>query len=88
MQPLIVTDSIIVAVKRFHAASLRSGDLVVVDIPTPEGRVLTVRKIEQQPDTMAGQFYLRAVNTNGYDSRQFGALQVADIRGKVIWIFR
>jgi signal peptidase I len=88
MQPLIATNDIVVAAKWFHVASLRSGDLVAVDIPTPGGRVLTIRKIEQQSDTPVGQFYLRAVSTNGVDSHFFGPLPAADIRGRVIWIIR
>jgi len=89
MQPLIASNDIVVASKWFHVASLRSGDLVVADIPIPGGsRDLTVRKIEQQPDTPAGQFYLRAVSTNGLDSKWFGALPASNIVGKVIWIHR
>ena len=76
----------VVAARWFRTASLRTGDLVVVDIPTAMGPVLTIRKIEQQADTPAGQFYLRAVKTNGIDSRQFGALPAKDLQGKVIWI--
>jgi signal peptidase I len=88
MRPLIATNDIVVAAKWFHMASLRAGDLVVADIPIPKGRVLTIRQIEQQPNIPAGQFYLRAVNTNGIDSRQFGALPAKDIRGRVIWIMK
>jgi signal peptidase I len=89
MQPLIASNDIVVATKWFRVTSLRSGDLVVADIPIPDGsRDLTIRKIEQQTNTPAGQFYLSAVSTNGIDSRFFGALPAADIRGRVIWIFR
>ena len=89
MQPLISTNSTIVAARWFHTASLHSGDLVVVSIPLPDSkRVLTVRQIEQQRDTPAGQFYLRAANTNGLDSRQFGSLPASNIVGRVLWIFK
>lgn len=72
----------------FRISSLRTGDLVVVDIPAPNGRVRTVRKIDQQPDTPAGQFYVRAVSKTGIDSRSFGPLPAQDIRGRVVWIIR
>jgi signal peptidase I len=89
MQPLIATNDIVVATKLFHTSSLRSGDLVVADIPIPDGsHILTVRKIEQQTNTPAGQFYLQAVSTNGLDSHFFGALPASAIRGRVIWIVR
>ncbi len=89
MQPLIATNDIVVATKLFHTSSLRSGDLVVADIPIPDGRhILTIRKIEQQTNTPAGQFYLQAVSTNGLDSHFFGALPASAIHGKIIWIIR
>ena len=89
MEPLIATTDIVVATKLFSASSLRSGDLVVADIPAPRGgRVLTVRKIEQQPDTPSDSFYLQAANSNGADSRLFGPLPASAIRAKVIWIYR
>ena len=89
MQPLIATNDIVVAAKWFHISSLRDGDLVVADIPiSGGGSVLTVRKIEQQTNTPAGQFYLRAASITGVDSHSFGALPAAAIRGKVIWIFK
>ena len=96
MQPLVagqgappsrIGDFVVVA-KWFRVASLRTGDLVTVDIPTPTGRVRTVRRIEQQPDTPAGQFYVRAANDSGIDSRQFGPLPASDIHGRVVWILR
>ena len=89
MQPLIATNDIVVATKLFHTSSLRSGDLVVADIPIPDGsHILTVRQIEQQTNTPAGQFYLQAASTNGLDSHFFGALPASAIRGRVIWIIR
>jgi signal peptidase I len=89
MLPLIATNDIVVATKLFHTSSLRSGDLVVADIPIPDGsHILTVRKIEQQTNTPAGQFYLQAASTNGLDSHFFGALPASAIRGRVIWIIR
>jgi signal peptidase I len=89
MQPLIATNDIVVATKLFHTSSLRSGDLVVADIPIPDrSHILTVRKIEQQTNTPAGQFYLQASSTNGLDSHFFGALPASAIRGRVIWIIR
>jgi hypothetical protein len=60
----------------------------MVTIPTAAGPVSTIREIEQQPDTPAGKFYLRAVNTNGIDSRQFGAVPKESIRAKVFWVAR
>ena len=88
MQPLISSNDVVVAAKWFHAASLHNGDLVVVNIPTPAGQILTVRKVEQQTNTPNGQFYLQAVSTNGVDSRQFGTLPLKNIRGRVIWIIK
>jgi type IV secretory pathway protease TraF len=89
MQPLISTNSTIVAARWFRTASLHSGDFVIADIPLPDSkRVLTVRQIEQQPDTPAGQFYLRAANTNGWDSRQFGTLPASNIVGRVLWVLK
>lgn len=96
MQPVITgqgmtgynAGDLVVVAKWFRVDSLRTGDLVAVDIPTPSGRVRTVRRIEQQADTPAGKFYLRAASDNGIDSRQFGPLPASDIRGKVIWILR
>jgi len=78
----------VIAARWFSAASLHSGDLVVADIPTPTGQVLTIRQIEQQPDTPAGKFYLRSTGTNGIDSRQFGAWPAELIRARVIWILK
>ena len=96
MQPVIAgqgappsrAGDLVVVAKRFRVASLHTGDLVVVDIPTPTGRVRTVRRIEQQSDTPAGQFCVRAESDNGIDSRQFGPLPASDIHGRVIWILR
>jgi signal peptidase I len=89
MQPLIASNDIVIAAKWFKVASLRNGDLVVVALLIPGGsKILTIRKIEQQTNTPAGQFYLIAASTNGIDSRRLGAFQTADIRGRVIRIFR
>jgi hypothetical protein len=88
MWPLIASNNIVVADKWFDVASLRTGDLVVVQVPTPAGPVFTVRKIEQQMNTPTGQFYLRAVNTNGLDSRWFGTLPARDIKARVVWIIK
>ena len=96
MQPVIAGQSappsragdLVVVAKWFRVASLRTGDFVTVDIPTPTGRVRTVRRIEQQPDTPAGQFYFRAARDSGIDSRQFGPLPASDIHGRVVWILR
>jgi signal peptidase I len=96
MQPVIAGQGappsrdgdLVVVAKWFRVTSLRTGDLVVVDIPTPTGRVRTVRRIEQQPDTPLGRFYLKAESDNGIDSRQFGSLPASDIHGRVIWILR
>jgi hypothetical protein len=89
MQPLIASNDIVIAAKWFKVASLRNGDLVVVALPIPGGsKILTIRKIEQQTNTPAGQFYLIAASTNGIGSRRLGAFQTADIRGRVIRIFR
>jgi signal peptidase I len=94
MQPVITgkgeppshAGDLVLATKWFRVAALRTGDLVIVDIPTPTGRVRTVRRIEQQPDTPAGQFFVRA--ESGIDSRQFGPLPASDIHGRVVWILR
>lgn len=89
MQPLISTNSTIIAAKWFRTASLHSGDFVVVNIPLPDNkRVLTVRQIEQQPDTPAGLFYLRAADTNGIDSRQCGSLPASNIVARVWWVIK
>jgi hypothetical protein len=89
MQPLITTNDVVVATKHFDVTSLHNGDLVVVALPLGDrDKILTVRKIEQQTNTPAGQFYLRALSTNGVDSKFLGTLPAADIRGKVIKIFR
>lgn len=96
MEPLISGEKIspahegdfVILTKWFSAASLRSGDLVAVEIPIPNGRVLTIREIDQRTNTPAGQFYLRAVNTNGIDSRQLGSIPSKDIRAKVIWVIK
>ena len=96
MQPVIAgqgappsrAGDLVVVAKWFRVASLRTGDLVAVDIPTPTGRVRTVRRIEQQPDTPAGQFYVRAESDSGIDSRQLGPLPASDIHGRVVWILR
>jgi len=90
MQPLISTNDVVMASKHFDVSSLRSGDLVVVDLPLPGSRdsIYTVRRIEQQTNTPAGQFYLVAANTKGLDSHFLGALPASEIRGKVIHIFR
>lgn len=90
MRPLLTTNDVVVAAKWFHIDSLRSGDLVVVALPLPGGigSILTVRKIDQQTNTPAGRFYLSAAGTNGVDSRLLGTLSAADIRGRVIRVFR
>ena len=89
MKPLIASNDVVFATKWFHASSLHNGDLVVVNAPIPTGQVVpTVRQIEQQSNTPSGQFYLRAVNTNGLDSQLFGALPATNILGKVIWIIK
>jgi signal peptidase I len=89
MRPLLTTNDVVVAAKWFHVNSLRNGDLVVVALPIPDGsKILTVRKIDQQTNTPAGQFYLSAAGTNGVDSRQLGTLPAADIRGRVVRIFK
>ena len=88
MWPLVTSNDVVVATKWFHVTSLHAGDLVIVDLPMPIGPTPTVRKIEQQTNTPAGQFYLRAVNTNGVDSQWLGALPARDIEGKVVWIIK
>ena len=96
MQPVIAgqgappshVGDLLVITRWFRVASLRTGDLVTVDIPTPTGRVRTVRRIEQQPDTPVGQYFVRAVSDSGIDSRQFGPLPASNIYGRVIWIIQ
>ena len=89
MRPLLTTNDVAVAAKWFRVDLLHNGDLVVVALPIPDGsKILTVRKIDQQTNTPAGQFYLSAAGTNGIDSRQLRTLPAADIRGRVIRIFR
>ena len=89
MRPLLTTNDVVVAAKWFHIDLLHNGDLVVVALPRPDGsKILTVRKIDQQTNTPVGQFYLSAASTNGIDSHQLGTLPAADIRGRVIRIFR
>src|SRR5690242_8428591 len=84
MKPLLTTNDVVVAKKRFDISSLHNGDLVVVNLPIPDGtKILTVRVIDQRTNTLAGQFYLSAVGTNGIDSKFLGTLPAADIRGKV-----
>lgn len=78
----------VVGTKWFCESWIRTGDLVVADIPTPGGRIRTVRRVEQQADTPVGWFYLRAMSTNGYDSRQFGPLPSTNIKAKVLWVSR
>jgi hypothetical protein len=89
MSPLIAPNDIVIATRCFRTASLRSGDLVFVDIPACGGLVPTVRRIQQRTNTPAGQFYFEAANTNAdawTDSRLLGTLPVEDIRGRVIWV--
>jgi signal peptidase I len=88
MQPLITTNDVVIAARHFDVASLRTGDLVVVALPVADYSTLTVRKIEQQTNTPAGQFYLVAASTNGVDSRFLGPLPASVVRGKVIRILR
>lgn len=89
MQPLLTTNDVVVAKKRFDISSLHNGDLVVVNLSIPDGtKILTVRIIDQRTNTPAGQFYLSAADTNGIDSKFLGTLPAADIRGKVIHIFK
>jgi signal peptidase I len=89
MSPLIGSNDFVVATRWFHTASLHNGDLVMASIPTPGGAIIhTVRKIEQQPDTPTGQFYLLGLATNAVDSRWLGAFPARDIRAKVIWIIK
>lgn len=78
----------VISSRWFRQSSVRTGDLLVADIPTPGGRIRTVRRVEQQAGTPAGWYYLRAISTNGYDSRHFGLLPAKDIRGKVLWVYR
>jgi signal peptidase I len=89
MSPLIGSNDFVIATRCFRTASLHSGDLVLVRLPLPGGdSVVTVRRIEQQTNTPAGEFYLQAAKTNGIDSRFLGALPSSDIRGRVLWITR
>ncbi len=92
MEPLITgrgsppshDGDLVVFAKWFSLDSLRAGDLVVVNVPTPDGRALTVRKVEQQPDTPAGHVYVRSAQDGGIDSRQFGPLSSSHIHGRVV----
>lgn len=88
MLPLIRSNDIVVATRWFQSGALRSGDLVVVEVPTPVGNFPTVREIHQQSNTPPGEFYVEAINTNGVDSRQCGALPAKNIKGKVLKIIR
>ncbi|HZF01745.1 MAG TPA: S26 family signal peptidase [Methylomirabilota bacterium] len=89
MKPLLTTNDVVVAKKRFDISSLSNGDLVVVNLSIPDGtKILTVRIIDQRTNTPAGQFYLSAASTNGIDSKFLGTLPATDIRGKVIHIFK
>ena len=89
MKPLLTTNDVVVAKKSFDVTSLHNGDLVVVDLPIPDGtKIFTVRIIDQRTNTPAGQFYLSAAGTNGIDSRMIGTLPAADIRGNVVRIYK
>jgi len=89
MSPLIGSNDFIIATRCFRTDSLHNGDLVIAYIPTAGGVVIhTVRKVEQQPHTPSGQFYLLGVATNAVDSRWLGAFPAQAIRAKVLWIVR
>lgn len=91
MRPLLTTNDVVVAKKWFDASSLQNGDLVVVSLPIQDGKgtkILTVRIIDQQTNTPTGQFYLSAAGTNGVDSKFLGTLPAADIRGKIIRVYK
>lgn len=96
MEPLITgrgsppshVGDLVVFAKWFSLDSLRAGNLVVVSIPTPDGRVLTVRTVERQPDTPTGHVYVRSAKDSGIDSRQLGPLSGSHIHGRVVWVIR
>lgn len=91
MSPLIAPNDIVIATRWFRSGSLRSGDLVIVDVPDPSchSTFPYVRRVRQKTPT--DQFRFETANTNCYESivmRDVGALPAEEIRGRVIWIVR
>ena len=76
--------------KHFKVSSLRSGDLVVVNLKTSYGNICTVRMIDNHSDSPSGFFYVVSVNQkkHGIDSSSLGAIPSSDIIGKVVHIIK
>ncbi len=66
----------------------KEGDLVLIEIPTAEGAVETIRRIKSIERGAKVRFVVESIDPLGLDSRQFGSLPVEKLRGKILHIFK
>lgn len=68
--------------------TLKKGDLVLVEIPTPTGAVEAIRRIKGVERGERLLFTLESIDPIGIDSRQFGPLAAEKLKGKVLHVFK
>ena len=71
---------------RFSAP--KASDLVLVEIPTPDGAVETIRRIKSVDRGEQLRFTIESLDPKGIDSRQFGFLGIEKVKGKVLHVFK
>ncbi|OQA39343.1 MAG: hypothetical protein BWY50_02146 [Spirochaetes bacterium ADurb.Bin315] len=66
----------------------KEGDLVLVEIPTRDGVVETVRRIKSIERCELSRYTVESLDPNGIDSRQFGSLGSEKLKAKVLHVFK
>jgi len=66
----------------------KEGDLVLVEIPTRDGAVETIRRIKSVYRGEKLQFTIESIDPKGIDSRRVGSLGIEQLKGKILHVFK
>ena len=87
MKPSVNPGDFVICTPWFSKTHLKSGDLIIVNLKTPGGQAMTIRRFSDYRDGgMAA--WLTADAPNGIDSKQIGNIPITDISSKVLTVIR
>ena len=87
MKPSVNPGDFVISTPWFSKTHLKSGDLIIVNLKTPDGEATTIRRFSDYRDggTTA---WLTSDSPRGIDSRQLGNIPLTDISSRVLTVIR
>ena len=85
MKPAMNPGDFVICTPWFSKTHLKSGDLVIVNLKTPDGQAMTIRRFSDYRDGGVTA-WLTADAPNGIDSKQVGNIPISDISSKVLTV--